>query len=271
MPLFQQGINTLTNTVPFHQLPSADSSGNMYSTFHFAQPTPVLQLSQSVPAPAADPLMVMLQTMNDKLSSIQGDICTLMTSKTELTNKLDGLCYDQEDDHDTLLNHHKEICGCQDQVDLLTNIVIKQEDQIDEWKSKMLAYEAQHTRNELIIFGIKENTKDTCINQARQFFTSKLGITTEIPITQAYWKGKAEHKPMVVKLANASAKGLIFSNTSKLKGVKNENNRGYRILNHLPDELAEPQMRQRQIIVENRKLGEGQQQGISFKKGKLLG
>ena len=64
-------------------------------------------------------------------------------------------------------------------------------------------------------------------------------------------------------------KGKVFSRISNLKGKKNSNKFSYKIEDHLPEELAEQQHRYKQIVTENRKLGEGVQQKMKINCGRL--
>ena len=147
--------------------------------------------------------------------------------------------------------------------------MIRQDDYIAKLKDKVLHMEAKQTKSEILIFGLKECEGLSCKDIAKQFFRDVMEITIEIDIVHAYWKVQSQNKPMVVRFSNPVTKGLIYSKVSNLKGKKNSTNKGYRIVDHLPEELAEPLAWQRQIITENRKLSTAQQQAMSFKKGQL--
>ena len=87
-------------------------------------------------------------------------------------------------------------------------------------------------------------------------------------IAYAYWKGKGGNKPMVIRLTNPAQKALIFSKVSSLKGKSNSKNRPYKIEDHLPEELAEKQRREKNIFLANKK-SVANKLKMSFQKGNL--
>ena len=90
-----------------HNFASFDQH-KMYSTFHFANPTTVLGVSEAGivnPATApVDPLYVMLQSINDKLSNFQTDLNTLKDSQVSMDSEIQGIKYEQEDHMDMLVD-----------------------------------------------------------------------------------------------------------------------------------------------------------------------
>ena len=125
-------------------------------------------------------------------------------------------------------------------------------------------------KTEIIIFGLKE-TEQTCAEVVKIFFTKELEIKEPPEFLYAYWKGKNKgHRPAVVKFSSQKDKGRIYTNATKLKGKKNEAGRSYKITDHLPEELAEQQQRNKQIITQNFKLLDGDRQEMKIKGGKLM-
>ena len=220
-------------------------------------------------AGSTDPMYMLLHSINDKLTVIQNDIRDLKTSKDVITNEMDGIKFEQEDIQEEIAVHRNDICECHDKMKLITNVVIQHDDKFEELRNELLHIKANLTKAEILIFGIIEKDKENCKEVVKNFFKNTMGIQTEIEVVAASRRGKASQRPMWIQLANAGVKGLIYSNVTKLKGKKNENERGYRIQDNLPETMAEPKQRQRQIVVENRKLADGQQQTMSFKKGQL--
>ena len=129
--------------------------------------------------------------------------------------------------------------------------------------------QTKQVRSELIIFGLEEIEGKMCTDIATDFFKEQMLIEDPPSITHAYWKGHSANKPMVLRFANPSTKGLIFSNISNLKGKQNTKKRNCRIADHLPEELDEMKQRQQQIVYQNKQL-EGSQLTTSFHKGDLL-
>ena len=174
-----------------------------------------------------------------------------------------------DETQEALQKNIKETCMCSDKVDILTNIVQRQGEKIQIMNDKQTRLESIAMRAELIIFGLQDD-KTACAQIATKFFKEKSKNRKSSEAKYAYWKGKSKFKPMVVRLSNSTDKGIIYANFSKLKDVTNENSRSYRIQDHLPEELAEIQRRNQQIVAQNKKLSDAEQQPLSIKKGKLM-
>ena len=219
---------------------------------------------------STDPVINMLRHMNDKLSNIQEDVRALKENQQEVNTQLSDFRYELEEQQEEASSQKKEINTCHDKVDILASVCINYEQKINDLTNKCTNLAAKNMRSELIIFGLQAEGDKSCIEIAKSFFTDKMEIQQPPNIIQAYWKGQGINKPMVVKLQNPSAKGLVFSQVTKLKDKTNSRDRPYRVNDHLPEELTEHQIRQRQIVVANRALNEGDRLNMSFKKGKLL-
>ena len=213
-------------------------------------------------------IATLLQKMDGKLTAIQNDMGSMKQGQTTIKEELAGLQFDQEDDHEAILQQRKELSANQDKVDFLTDLVCKYEDKHQTLTNKYQALEARLMRSELIVFGLKD-TSESCVTIFKNFLQNTLELQTLPDITGAYWKGKGDNKPMIVQLSDATQKGLIFANVSNLKEKKNHRNRPYRISDNLPEELAEEQARYRQILAANRDLPDGNQIPMQIKKGKL--
>ena len=195
----------------------------------------------------------------------------LKESKTEIGNRIDGLLFDQEDQEASLEMQHGEIQECHDKIELLTNMMVKYEDTLDQLTGKVSSLEAKNLNAELIIFGLTtDEEEESCVTIATNFFKHQMGIKDEIKISNAYWKGKGGDKPMVIQIDQASSKGTIYSNVANLKGKTNKKEQSYRIEDHLPELLAEQQCRYRQILVANNKQSEGNRQKLKISKDKLM-
>ena len=152
-----------------------------------------------------DPVMKMLQAMNNKLSSIQNDIQDLKTNQNAIRNDMTGIMYDQEDDREMLITHQAEIRSCQDQVTSLACFAKLHEDEIEELNNKIVQMEANQMKNELLIFGIDAKEGETCAALAKDFFENKMEINNLPLIMHAYWKGKSQGRPMVGKTCQSNS------------------------------------------------------------------
>ena len=216
-------------------------------------------------------MMQMLCNINEKLTTIQADVKELKENKTEVQEKLSGIQFDIDDNQAELLEQRKEINWYKDKVDMLTDLVIRQDCHLSAMSSKLSHLERQLIKTEIIIFGLN-TSEEGCVEIVNNFFKQKLEIENEqLPkIKFAYWKGKGDNRPMIVRFYSPSAKEFVFSKVSNLKGKKNKSGKSYRITPHLLEEHAEIQKRQQQIIFNNRNLQEGNKQDIKIQKGKLL-
>ena len=247
---------------------------NMYSQYP-QQPTQPLYNQPAPPGimltQTTDPMILqMFQNINDKLTTIQSDVRGLKDSKIEITDHIAGIEFDQEDNNEQLMTQQQEIRVCQDQVKVLSDLAITYEEKFDNMTSKINQLEAKLMRSELLVFGLTEVKDKSCIDIAKNFFTQTMKINPAPEIVYAYWKGASKNKPMVIKLSNAQNKGQIYANVSNLKDVKNSKGKGYRVMDHLPEELAEEQVRARQVFAVNKGQVEGNKTDMSFKKGKLI-
>ena len=124
---------------------------------------------------------------------------------------------------------------------------------------------------ELIVFGLQESEENvSALDVVKDFFTTEMELTMTPEIQYAYWKGKGKNQPIVVHFTHGNAKGQIFGKVSNLKGKINAQGKAFCIADHLPEELAEVQRRQSQIIAANKQLATTNQQSMVIKKGVLF-
>ena len=273
-PLSQTGLICSTNMMQAAtQLTTQPREHYFYpGGYRFEAPIPV-PTPTGVILPTSnqemDPMVEILRNINEKLGTIQTDIKDLKDSKTEISNQIAGLPFDQEDDHELLIAQQQESKSYFDKVDLLSELTIKQDNTIQQLQSKIDKLEARLMKSELLVFRLLEEGEKTCKTIAAEFFTHKLEMNPPPEVQMAYWKGNGKNKPMVIKLVNSAQKGLVFANLSKLKNKKNAKEKGYRVVDHLPETLAEEQNRLRQIVINNRNLVDGNRLNMVMKKGKL--
>ena len=123
-------------------------------------------------------------------------------------------------------------------------------------------------KKELLIFGL-QNSETACKDVATNFFEEKMQID-EIPEIQfAHWKGKGENCPLLVRFVHANAKGKIFVKATNLKDLKNHQDKSYRLSDNLPEEMAEKQHRNVQVLRSNKLLVMADHQEMAIKKQQL--
>ena len=216
-----------------------------------------------------DPMMMMLVTISNTLTTIQTDIRSLKEGKITTEEQIAGMQFDIEDDQEEITQQRTELNKCQDKVDILTNTMVRYEQKLNALTDKCNYLEAKALRAELVIFGLKDS-KDSCITIVKTFLKDKMEIHNPLSIATAYWKGKGNNRPMIVRLSNAHDKGAIFVKVSKLKGKKNHKDQPYRISDNLPEAISEEQRCYRQILAANKSLQDSEQIDMKLQKGQLL-
>ena len=161
------------------------------------------------------------------------------------------------------------------QIKLLTNTVIKQQQQLDDLQGKVTAAFNREIRPNLIIQGItepKDETYETLVAAVGNFFKNQMEITEEIEILDAYRKGKRglKDRTICIKLAHVSDKSVIFSNASNLKGKENIRKRLYFVKDDSNDVQQETSNYTRDLQAENKEMDEGLRKNIRVSRGKIL-
>ena len=105
-------------------------------------------------------------------------------------------------------------------------VVIRQDQIIQECKSRLQEIQRYNSREVLRIQGVIEEEED-CEQQVKDFFKQKLKI--QIKIKEAFRVGlKGNYSRAIwVYLSNPRDKGLIFANVKNLKDVVNEEDDPY--------------------------------------------
>ena len=123
-----------------------------------------------------------------------------------------------------------------EKVSIMADIIVRQEDKITQLNDTITALQARSMKQNIIISGITETPGEDCAQISKNFLQNKLEVQ-DLKIEVAHRIGNGKFRPLVVKFPNQRQKAKIFGNIRKLKGLKNENNRYYRIDDHLPEEL----------------------------------
>ena len=142
--------------------------------------------------------------------------------------------------------------------------VRKNTDKINQLEVRML-------KNNMMITGIKEMKDENCVDKVTKFLTECMKISKKIVINAAYRIGKRENdRPIVIKLADAGDKAIIYKHVKNLKELKNEDGNNYYVNDQLPDKQSEDQRTKRHKIKYNKTLIDCQQQSIEWRRGELM-
>ena len=175
----------------------------------------------------------MIVTLTTEVSGIQNDVTTLMNSKSSVITLESELTKER----DSLQNYKQEQEASTFKVKLLSAIVIRQNQKIEELCSQVERFQKDAKRWNLFIDGlipkqVQEVQKDR-VQLVNDFFKNKMGIESKIPIKQDYRVGGKEPKTVKVVLATPKDKQVIFTNVSNLKGKRNARRKLFFINDHL--------------------------------------
>ena len=162
-----------------------------------------------------------------------------------------------------------QVKTCQLQMAEMQGVVIRHDIELKECKEGQEISYKHNSRKLLKIGGIVEDEDEDCVALVKNFFKVKLGIKKEIGISDAFRLGTGDERPIRVIMSNPREKGLIFTNTNKLKDVVNENDKPYSVDDQLSAKKLADRNKKRRIWIKNKKKSTADQLKMSFKKGKL--
>ena len=141
-------------------------------------------------------------------------------------------------------------------LDLIGNMIIKQEEASEVLEDTVKGIKRSKTRPNLVVRGLVETLSENVEKTAeivKEFFKNEMEISESIEIKKAYRLGKKEKgdRPMMIKLANANDKAVIFKSAPKLKGKKNVKRKLFNIDDDMDAEQAETKNYYRDLIREN--------------------
>ena len=154
-------------------------------------------------------------------------------------------------------------------LELISNIAMRQHQDIKVLQEKLEAMENKKNKNNIIITGLKTEEGKTCSETVADFYKLKLEIATPIVIVNAYKRGKHADSPMCVVLKDIADKGKIYKHVKNLKGKQNEQGKSYQVRDDLTIKEQEHQNKIRQMMVRNKKSAVSQIK-TSIKKNQLL-
>ena len=153
---------------------------------------------------------------------------------------------------------------CENTIELLTGIVMRQDETIRILKDKVIKVEIKIMKANILVAGIQEMKGENCIKVAQNFFKKDLKIESDIKVATAFRIGKGEKGSLLIKLLYESDKGVVY------KHIKNIKETQMYVNDHLPEEAAEEQRRKKLKVKYNKGLIDAQQQDIEWKRGNLV-
>lgn len=162
-----------------------------------------------------------------------------------------------------------------DKVDILSNVVIRMEEQAKIASQKLLDLQTRSMRKNLIISGLEESrdeTPDQLLETVRQFIAEKLKVQEDVQLKTAHrlnYQDGSECKPVVFKLKDVNQKSLLLSHGPNLRGMTNNKGKHFYLNEQLPDRYAEDRRYAQHWIKQNKSKPVNDQMQMKIYKNKL--
>ena len=137
--------------------------------------------------------------------------------------------------------------GCAEQVEMLTKIAIKQDQELTQMKRNVEQIRNEKNRNNLIIFGLEIQEDESLKTAVDNFFKLKMEITKEIAYQSITKRGSAH----CVTLKNIGDKSHIYKHGKNLKNKVNSEGKSYQVRDDLTPAQFEEDKRLRQMVKRN--------------------
>ena len=211
--------------------------------------------------------MVSLNTATTKSTTDQ-----LRVDLDEVVKSLETTQEIQDKQQSTVVSQASKIQDVLDKIEYLQGTVEKQAQEIMLLKQSNEQSTARNMKALIYFHNVDEVNKesnDDTYRLAKEFIQQKLEISETIDITKAVQEGKKEPRSILVTLSNPAQKGLIYSNTSKLKNKKNSTGKAFVVTDKLPAGQSEYKRSQRDALTRIKSTPDGDKISAKFKKGKL--
>ena len=176
---------------------------------------------------------------------VQYQLLDLQNERNSLLVALDELGKKYEMGRRKNITAQDELVYNKEQVNLLTNMVIHNEEIGEEHLSRILKPELRSMKNNILITGLDELPHEQSVSTVTKLFKDHLKLDN-IMIDDAFRIGTGDTRPMLVKLTDYKQKKDIFANANKLRTVKNIDGNPVFINNHLPEQINEEKRQHRQ-------------------------
>lgn len=215
-------------------------------------------------------LVNMITRLQTSVDGIQKEIRGQQVVSLNLRSDLESVEESVSNNSNEIHSLHVELKEYKFQLKLASNMLIRQEQQIEILNRKVTEIQQREMNANIVITGLDENPRENCIQKFNNFVQHKLEIQELLPAKQAFRLGNGKNRPMVVELRHPETdKRKIFQNVSTLKGKTNGKGSPYFIADHLPEELNENRRRANDLISANRKKPENMRSQMEIKKGQL--
>lgn len=215
-------------------------------------------------------LITMISKLQKSVDGVLKKVSTqeILTSNTShRIQEVEEKCDSNAEEIDDL---GKELQDTKFQLDMVTKIVIKQDQQISFLKQKIVDIQQREMSSNVIIAGIPESKNEKPLILFNTFVQKSLELQELIPANRAYRIGSGNNRPLLVEVRNVDFKQRLFANATKLKGKVNENGKPYFISDHLPEEKNEERKRINELYSENKKKPTSHKLEMNISRGRLI-
>ena len=201
---------------------------------------------------------------------VHGQVLNINSKQIDLGSRLDGLEFEQEQDHNSLKQSEKAIRYLEDKVQLMSAIMAKQDSELELLKKRVREYETKGLKQCIKLVGLLEDGNVSLTQQVKDFFKDQMKIQQEIQ-TISVTRMKSGNPPaVVIKVADIEQKKAIFEHVKNLKNVQNAEGKSYGVFNMLTEETLKKDIRKRQIKKDSMALPVAQCHKVTLNKGTLV-
>lgn len=192
----------------------------------------------------------------ETIATMRAEIGGLKKRLTELEQVKSSLLVTQRELGET----REDAKNSKIKLNMLTNVVIRLEDRVDEVTNKFVSFQARSMRKNIVISGLEEpdrgvETQEMLLDKIHDFFVEKLKVEEIVPMKSYHRFGGpdgSKYRPVVVKLANFEHKAMLLSQGPKLKDLVNNKGKKFFVREQLPEKLNEEKRYYQHWIQENK-------------------
>lgn len=152
-----------------------------------SSPTTNRKTTSSKCCDSASQIIRLIQNLQKSVDSMDAKVTASSNFQVKAEQHLLNLEKKQQQDKKEVSALTDIVQQYQVKVDILSDIVIKQNQEISNLKAQMLDAQTRSMRNNITITGIPEVANENCLHAVNQFFVDKLKITDKlIAVDQAY-------------------------------------------------------------------------------------
>lgn len=151
----------------------------------------------------------LIEMISSLKKSVDGVLKKVTDEETVALNtrvKVDEIEEKCEQNANEIDDVYKELKDTQHQLDIVSNIVIKQDQQISFLKQRILEIQQRETAANIIITGIPETKQEKPLQLFNTFVQEGLKLSELIPANKAFRIGVGQNRPLVVELRHAENK-----------------------------------------------------------------